>query len=110
MLNDARARDEERQAVVQSLLARVAEVEKENQQLQQIITGCEDHMQKHLDAEQKLLEGRPAPAEGSEDAGAGAPQRVAAAAQALQWVLQGKKNEVKRREIYTERKRDDNTK
>lgn len=96
MLNDARARDEERQAVVQSLLARVAEVEKENQQLQQIITGCEDHMQKHLDAEQKLLEGRPAPAEGSEDAGAGAPQRVAAAAQALQWVLQGKKNEVKR--------------
>ena len=93
VLNDARARAE-RQAVVQSLLARVAEVEQENQQLQLIITRCEDHMQQHLDAERQLLESRPAPAEGSESGGA--PQRVAAAAQALQWVLKGKKNEVKK--------------
>ena len=56
MLNDARARDDERQAVVRNLLARVAALESENEELQHIINRCEEHVQQHLDTEHKTLE------------------------------------------------------
>lgn len=96
MLNDARARDDERQAVVRNLLARVAALESENEELQQIINRCEEHVQQHLDTEHKTLEHETnADTDGDTD-GMGAPQRVAAAVQALQWILKGKKNEVKK--------------